>query len=190
MDLVIVRHGKADSGVDPGLSEEGRAQAQIVAQRVAAEPIMAAYSSPMLRAKETAAPFIQQSNLGLKVVQGLAEVDKYADEYISPHMMKSNPDLFKAFLKDPYEVCKITPEEFTYDVTTSFAEIAKMHPSETVVVFSHAIAINVYLADILEKGSHFFGMIPSNCSITRVQVARDGRRSIKAFNDTGHFFSP
>lgn len=189
MDLVIVRHGKADSGVDPGLSVEGHEQAGIVAKRVAAEPIVAAYCSPMQRAKDTAVPFIQHSGLTLQIVEGLAEVDKYADEYISPHMMKSNPELFKAFLNNPYEVCKIDPEEFVYDVTSAFGQIAKQHPGEKVAVFSHAIAINVYLGSILGKGSDFFGLIPSNCSITRVQVAQDGRRSIKAFNDTGHFFS-
>ncbi|MEM8862887.1 MAG: histidine phosphatase family protein, partial [Chloroflexota bacterium] len=151
------------------------------------ESAVAAYCSPMQRAKDTAAPFIKQSGLELQILDGLAEIDKYADEYISPHMMKSNPELFKAFLKNPYEVCKIDPEEFYRDVTSAFGQIAESHPGERVVVFSHAIAINVYFADILEKGSDFFGMIPSNCSISRVQIARDGRRSIKAFNDTGHF---
>ncbi len=189
MELVIVRHGKADSGVDPGLSAEGQAQANTVAKRVAAEQIGAAYCSPMRRAQETASPFLELSGLSLTTVDGLAEIDKYAEKYISPALMKTEPELFKAFLKNPYEVCKISPEEFNADITSSFADIAAAHPGETVAVFSHAIAINVYLADILEKGSDFFGMIPSNCSITRVQIGRDGRRSIKAFNDTGHFFS-
>jgi len=190
VDLVIVRHGKADSGVDPGLSEEGIAQAAQVALRVAAEEIQAVYSSPMRRALETANPYLEQSKLPLTIVDGLAEIDKYADEYISPAMMKTNPEKFKRFLENPYEVCGISPDEFTRDVTGAFDQIAKDHPGESVAVFSHAIAINVFLADILEKGSHFFGMIPSNCSVTRVRISRDGRRSIQSFNDTGHFFKP
>lgn len=189
MDLVIVRHGKADNGVDPGLSAEGQLQAKTVAQRVAAEPISAVYCSPMRRAQETAVPFLELSGLSVTTVDGLAEIDKYAEKYISPALMKTEPELFKAFLKNPYEVCKISPVEFKTDITTSFAKIAADHPGETIAVFSHAIAINVFLSDILEKGSHFFGMIPSNCSISRVKISRDGRRSIEAFNDTGHFFS-
>ncbi len=190
MDLVIVRHGKADSGVDPGLSAEGHTQAAIVAQRVAAEPVQAVYCSPMRRAQETSHPYLELSGLSLTTVEGLAEVDKHADQYISPHLMKTEPELFKRFLKNPYEVCDISPEQFTADVIGAFTKIAADHPGEMVAVFSHAIAINVFLSDILEKGSHYFGMIPSNCSITRVQISRDGRRSIKSFNDTGHFFKP
>lgn len=190
MELVIIRHGKTDSGVDPGLALEGHKQAKIVATRVANESIEAAYCSPMRRARETADPFLENSGLSLTILDGLAEVDKNADQYISPALMKTDPDLFKRFLANPYEVCDINPEQFKADVTTAFNQIVQAHPSQTVAVFSHAIAINIYLADILEKGSHFFGMIPANCSITRVKVSKSGRRSIESFNDTGHFFRP
>ena len=183
-----MRHGKTDSGVDPGLADEGHGQAKIVAARVASESVEAAYCSPMRRARETADPFLERSGLPLTILDGLAEVDKYADQYISPALMKTDPELFKRFLANPYEVCGIDPEEFTADVTTAFARIAADHPSQKVAIFSHAIAINVYLADILGKGSNFFGMIPSNCSITRVKISQNGRRSIESFNDTGHFF--
>ena len=188
MELIIVRHGKTDSGVDPGLARLGHEQAGIVAQRVANEPVTAAYCSPMRRAKETADPYLQRSGLPLTLLDGLAEVDKNADQYISPALMKTDPGLFKRFLANPYEVCDISPEQFTADVTSAFNQITTAHPGETVAVFSHAITINVYLADILGKGSHFFGMIPSHCSVTRVKVSRTGRRSIQSFNDTGHFF--
>lgn len=189
MKLIIVRHGKTDSGIDPGLMDEGHAQAKIVAARVAHERVDAAYCSPMRRAQETAAPFLAQTGLSLTTLDGLAEVDKFADQYISPALMKTDPDLFKRFLANPYEVCNISPKAFKADVTAAFAQIAADHPSQTVAVFSHAIAINVYLADILEKGTDFFGMIPANCSITQVKVAKDGRRSIESFNDTGHFWA-
>ena len=141
----------------------------------------------MRRAQETAHPYIELSGLELTTIDGLAEIDKNADQYISPALMKTQPELFKAFLKNPYEVCDISPEQFFEDVTGAFKTIAAAHPGGTVAVFSHAIAINVFLADILEKGSDFFGLIPANCSVTRVQISRDGRRSIKSFNDTGHF---
>lgn len=187
MELVIVRHGKTDSGVDPGLAELGHEQAKIIANRVAGESVDAVYCSPMRRARETADPFLEKTGLSLTILNGLAEIDKNADQYISPALMKTDPELFKRFLANPYEVCNISPEAFIADVTGAFAKIAEAHPSQKIAVFSHAIAINVYLADILEKGSDFFDMIPSNCSITRVKVSQNGRRSIESFNDTGHF---
>ena len=60
MELIIVRHGKTDSGVDPGLAELGHEQAKIVANRVAGESIDAVYCSPMRRARETADPFLEK----------------------------------------------------------------------------------------------------------------------------------
>jgi broad specificity phosphatase PhoE len=57
MHLHLIRHGKRDhqSNSDPGLSPTGRAEAERLAAALAAEPIAAVYSSPLARARETAA---------------------------------------------------------------------------------------------------------------------------------------
>src|SRR5581483_9896686 len=52
----FVRHGASTGGPgDPGLSPEGAAQAEAVSTRLATLPITAVFSSPLRRARETAA---------------------------------------------------------------------------------------------------------------------------------------
>ncbi len=58
--LFLVRHGKAAAGfdahLDPGLDAEGRHQAEAAAQALAPRGPLPIYTSPLARARETAAP--------------------------------------------------------------------------------------------------------------------------------------
>lgn len=67
MQIHFIRHGKRDRRQigDPGLSPVGRAEAGRLAEALAAEPIVAVYSSPLARARETAD--IVAATLGLTV---------------------------------------------------------------------------------------------------------------------------
>ncbi len=66
MRLILVRHGDPNYEKDC-LTELGHKQAAIVAERLMDEGIEEIYSSPMGRARQTAAPFAQAS--GIKNVQ-------------------------------------------------------------------------------------------------------------------------
>lgn len=62
--LVLVRHGKSrhgfDHAADSSLSEAGLAQAQAAARRIAAHyPPMPVFTSPLLRARQSAAPLAE-----------------------------------------------------------------------------------------------------------------------------------
>jgi probable phosphoglycerate mutase len=57
------------------LNAAGRAQAQAVAERLAAEPIAAIYASPLERAQETAAPVAARLGLPMRTCEGLLEID-------------------------------------------------------------------------------------------------------------------
>ena len=58
-----------------GLSEAGQAQARTVADELGARPIRAVWSSPMQRARETAAPLAARLGLDVQVDGGLDEID-------------------------------------------------------------------------------------------------------------------
>lgn len=62
--LYLVRHGRAAAGisesVDPGLDELGHQQARAAAVALSRYAEMPLYSSPLLRAKETAMPLAKQ----------------------------------------------------------------------------------------------------------------------------------
>ena len=82
---LLVRHGRTPTtgSVLPGrapdlhLSDEGRAQADTAADRVAAltKPPVAVYASPLERAMETAKPIASRLGLRVRVERGLLECD-------------------------------------------------------------------------------------------------------------------
>ena len=81
--LFLVRHGAHGrlnrylDGRSEGvhLSDEGHAQAQRLAARVTREGVAAVHTSPLARARETAAPIAQALGLAATVEPALAEVD-------------------------------------------------------------------------------------------------------------------
>ena len=75
MRLILVRHAHADPG-DPDelrpLSARGRDEARALGERLAAEQPEAVISSPLLRARETAAAIAKASGVELRVDERLA----------------------------------------------------------------------------------------------------------------------
>ena len=77
----FVRHGETETNarkivagsLDTELTERGREQAREAAEALAGEPITAVYSSPLKRARDTAAPIAERLALPLTIVQELAE---------------------------------------------------------------------------------------------------------------------
>ncbi|HTN79286.1 MAG TPA: histidine phosphatase family protein, partial [Acidimicrobiales bacterium] len=78
MELLLIRHAlpirreDVDGPADPELSEEGRDQAVHMAEWLADERIDAVYSSPMQRARETAAPLAEIHGLDVVIDDELA----------------------------------------------------------------------------------------------------------------------
>ena len=81
--FLLIRHamcdpvGRSIAGRAPGvhLSELGRAQAERLAQRLAAASLDAVYTSPLERARETAEPLARRLGLTARVVEALGELD-------------------------------------------------------------------------------------------------------------------
>ena len=81
MLLYIVRHGEPDYTTDT-LTERGLLQAEAVGKRIAASGINVIYSSPLGRAKETAAPSCRLLGLPCNIEDWSAEVE---DERLTPY---------------------------------------------------------------------------------------------------------
>ncbi len=81
--LLLIRHGtnpkvgKGLTGWLPGVSldENGRRQAEGLAQRMADLPVAAIYSSPLERARETAEPLARQKGLEIVIEPAFGEVN-------------------------------------------------------------------------------------------------------------------
>ena len=84
MKLYFVRHGESEANIlrvisnreSPlGLTERGRQQALTLAERLKDIPFTAIYSSPILRARETAEILSRSFHLGYQVTEALREYD-------------------------------------------------------------------------------------------------------------------
>ena len=81
MLLYIVRHGEPDYVTDT-LTENGIIQAEAVGKRIAASGINVIYSSPMGRARQTAAPACRLLGLPCNIEEWAHEVE---DERLTPY---------------------------------------------------------------------------------------------------------
>ena len=81
--LILARHGQTDANVHmaidsrpPGgpLTEQGREQAESLADALAGEPVAGVYASTALRAQQTARPIADRHGLDVRVLEGLHEV--------------------------------------------------------------------------------------------------------------------
>ena len=78
--VYLVRHGRRAAGAgDPGLSAEGRVDAEQTARVLAEEPIAAVYTSPLRRATETARILAQPHGLAVTATPLLRERANFGD---------------------------------------------------------------------------------------------------------------
>jgi broad specificity phosphatase PhoE len=81
--LILIRHAETDyvgkrlAGDLPGvhLNQHGRAQAEVLRQKLSEVPINAIFSSPLERAIETAEPLANQRGLPVNILHALMEIN-------------------------------------------------------------------------------------------------------------------
>jgi broad specificity phosphatase PhoE len=191
MQMLLIRHAlpvrieDSDGPADPELSEIGHQQAGRLAEWLAVETIDAVWSSPLRRARETAAPLA--SALGLEVVidEDLAEFDREADFYIPIEELKAEGDpRWDQLVSGDWSAAE-EAQAFEEGVGRAMERVITANPSRTVAVVCHGGVINAYLADVLGLAEPRFFM-PTYTGISRVMAARSGERSISTVNEAAH----
>jgi broad specificity phosphatase PhoE len=194
MELVLVRHalpvridGTHDgSPADPGLDALGHEQAARLAAALATEDVVAVYSSPALRARETAAPLVAALGLPLTVLEGLAEFDVEHTSYVPVEQLKAEGDpRFAALVRGDLMHSGVDPVAFRARVVDAVEQVVAAHPGGRVAVFSHSGTINAYCGHVTQQQRPLW-FAPAYASVSRVGAARDGRRGIVSLNETGH----
>lgn len=179
--MLLVRHGKTPTtgsllpGRAPGLelAEEGRAQAEVVAQRIAALPSKpaAVYASPLERTRQTAAPIARALGLRVRADRGLLECD--VGEWTGAEI--------KRLAKTPeWSAVQGWPAGFRFPGGESFADMSRRvneavlrlvaaHPGQTVVAVSHADPIKAVVASAAGAPLDLFQrIVVSPCSVSAV----------------------
>jgi len=198
--ILLVRHGKTPTtgkvlpGRAPGLhlSEEGRAQADAVAERIAAlgddsgRPA-AVYASPLERTTETAKPIARRLGLRVRKESGLIECD--FGEWTGARL--------KTLANKPeWAQVQRWPSGFRFPGGESFLEmqarmasavarLIRLHPGQTIAAVSHADPIKAAISTA--AGTHldlFQRLSVSPCSVTALAFSGAGPH-VLTVNSTG-----
>jgi probable phosphoglycerate mutase len=188
MELVLVRHARphrienAAEAADPELTDLGHRQAAAVADWLAHESFDAIYTSPMARARQTAAPVEAAVGMTAGVVDGVREYDADANHYIPIEDLKADRDRWRQFLAADRAEDR---SAFAETVTTSLDDLIGRHRGDRIVVVCHGGVINMWAAKVLGLGNEMF-FEPEYTSVNRFMAASSGERSIVSLNEVGH----
>jgi 2,3-bisphosphoglycerate-dependent phosphoglycerate mutase len=194
MDLLLIRHAEpirivdAAGPADPPLRDRGHLQAERLAKWLADERLDAIVSSPMVRARETAAPVAAAHGLDVIIDDDLAEFDRDANSYIPYEEMKASKDpRFLAMVEGNLEDFETDPLEFQAAVVAAIERVIEAYPSRTVAVVCHGGVINAYTAHVAGI-SKVMWFETQYASISRVVASSrpGGPRSIVTLNETPH----
>ncbi len=194
--VLLVRHGQTPTTgkVLPGrakglhLADEGVRQAEITAGRIAElGGVAAVYSSPLERAKETAAPISKALGLKTVVERGLFECD--FGEWTGEELKK--------LMKLPeWQTVQRAPSTFRFPGGESFTEmqtrmvttldrLRQRHPGETIVCVSHADTIKAAVAHALGTHIDLFQRIVISPASVSALTWHAGGPIVLAVNQTG-----
>jgi probable phosphomutase (TIGR03848 family) len=195
--LLLIRHGANDAqgeGVlagwtpDVHLNQEGRAQAEALARRLAPVEIKAIYASPLERTMETAEIIAAPHELSVIVRDGLGEVrfGQWTGESLE-RLRKRR--LWRAVQFAPSTMRFPNGESF-YEmqarIVTELERLQAKHPRQTIAVVSHSDVIKAAVAHY--AGMHldlFQRLVVSPASLTVLALGGPTPHLV-CLNDTGH----
>lgn len=151
--LVLIRHGETDWNVegryqgqaDPPLNEKGLAQSRQLAAELRGVGIEVLYTSPLLRARQTAEILAEDLGIPLHTEPRLMEINQGEwQTRLRAEIESLYPDLFGRWETEPWEVTPPRGEHLSQvqkRVDDAVDEILARHPGEKVGLVAHRIPI-------------------------------------------------
>jgi probable phosphoglycerate mutase len=201
-EVILVRHGASAPAVpgepfplleghgDPPLAPEGEAQAEAVAERLAAEGVSGIFVTTLRRTHHTAAPLAERTGLPIAEVPDLREVSlgEWEGGEFRIRMAEGDPIAIQAVSEERWEVIPgaETMESLAGRVRAGIESVvAFAGPGARVAAIVHGGVIGEICRQA--TGSRPFAFVHSdNGSITRLIVLPDGGWLLRSFNDTAH----
>ncbi len=194
--ILLVRHGQTPTTgkVLPGrakglhLADQGHEQAKIAGLRIGElKNVQAVYSSPLERAKETAAPIAAACGVRVQIDRGLLECD-FGDW--------TGAELKKLMKLPEWRTVQSAPSTFRFPNGESFTEmqtrmvtaldrLRRTHPGGTIVCVSHADTIKAAVAHALGTHIDLFQRIVISPASVSALTWHAGGPVVLAVNSTG-----
>jgi len=197
----VVRHGESTWNAlgryqgqsDVPLSQEGRFQAAMLAERLTGQPFTAVYSSDLARALTTA-QIVTERLAGPPEVQtdpGLREIDVgLLSGLDTPQMKRQHAEYLEALRADPWATRRPggeSMEDLYTRAGASFQAMRERHPGGRVLVFTHGgvvrVAVGLALGGVPQNA--WARLSVTNTSVTRVVLTPTGG-TLLGFNDAAH----
>lgn len=202
MLLYLARHAQtASSAVDSfngqrelPLTEQGRAQARALGERLRDVHFAAVYCSPLGRTGETAR-LIAPSSLPV-ILPGLIEIDYGAWEGLSsPEAQSRDPDRYAAWVDDPAVTGPPGGETAAQIATRALAALEFIQSSHSasgatgpVLAVSHKATLRVLGAALagVSVSSYRTRLAQDECALNLIELRKGKHPFIRLWNDTGH----
>lgn len=199
--LLLVRHGATTlsaedrfaGSTDVPLSEEGRRQAGLLAERLRDDDIAAVYSSPMRRTIETAAILAEPHGLAPVTRPGLREIDHGHWEGLTRQEVETRfGDEYARWEADPYTVAPAGGEcglDVMARALPIVRAIVEAHVGQNVVIVSHKATIRLVISSLLGFDARGYrDRLDQAPACLNVLDFRDPVRArLMLFNDISHY---
>lgn len=151
--IFLIRHGETDWNVigryqgqaDPPLNQPGWDQANVLAEKLLNEHLDVLYSSPLLRASQTARVITGRLQIPLRLDPRLMEIHQGDWQgRLRAEIENLYPDLFRRWESEPWEVSPPNGERLIQvqeRVYRAVDEILEHHPDDRIGIVSHRIPI-------------------------------------------------
>jgi broad specificity phosphatase PhoE len=181
------------SGENPGLSNEGRLQAGASAEFLADQPIVAAYSSPLARALQTAEIVSRPHELAVQTVDDLREVDVGRWEGKSwEQISQLEPEAHRLFVNDPGTHGYAGGENLSQVQERVFPSVERLmaaHLGQCILIVGHNVVNRTLLAALLQLPvARARGIAQDNCGINVIRF-RDRQFKLLSSNVAFHLQS-
>ena len=199
--LLLVRHGETTlsaedrfaGSTDVPLGPNGRLQAERLAARLAADPIAAAYASPMQRTIETASIIAKPHKIEVTTRERLREIDHGRWEGLRRVDVETRfPEEYAAWEEDPFTFAPTGGESGVQVVARALPEIREIvlaNPGQNVLVVSHKATIRLLIASLLGFDARGYRdrLDQSPASLNVLDFKSPVRVRLMLFNDVSHY---
>jgi broad specificity phosphatase PhoE len=195
--LILIRHGETEHNrdqitlgrADAPLNDRGRAQAKALAASFTSPPA-AIYSSPLVRAFDTAQAIGRATRCAVTVEPELIEMDIGAMEHMTgAELREKHPEFLKQWLADATDARMPGGEtlaEVQARAWSAVESIRAQHAEGEVVAVTHNFVILTLVCRTLGLPLRDFRRVRQALAAKTVLDVRDGSATLVQLNDVSH----
>jgi len=201
--VLLIRHGatvlsaedRFAGSTDVLLSDEGRAQASALGERLADAELAAVYASPMKRTVETATLVAAPHKLPLTTDAGLREIDHGRWEQLTRREVEARfPEEYSNWEADPFTFAPEAGESGLSVMARALPVLRRIvvaHTGKTVAVVSHKATIRLVLCSLLGIDARGYRdrLDQSPACLNALDFKDPVRVRLVVYNDTSHYAS-